>query len=341
VDGLRLLARIAGPERVAAEPDAAGDVVEACGRSPLAICIAAGRLAVRRDRTIAELHRRLTVEQGRLDTLSIGDLDVRASIGLSYQALGRSHRLLFRRLGLLSAPEWPAWVADELVDGSADRLLDELVNLHLVEPVGVDKIGQQRFRLDDLVADFAREHAATESFDGDRVVARLLTAWLALADVADSRCGHGYGSGLPVGPAPRRALVTVRAAPADWFEVERSNLVAAMGHACRIGRRDLAGGLALRLAGSLRLRGLWAEHPATRRAALTVASAGGDRMGPPGWSGRPQSYGQELVTGMSAQPPNFVPPLIAAPVWDDFTHHDDPAEQSRRYKARSVDRSPS
>jgi transcriptional regulator with XRE-family HTH domain len=216
VDGLRLLARIAGPERVAAEPDAAGDVVEACGYSPLAICIAAGRLAVRRDRTIAELHRRLTAEPGRLDTLSIGDLDVRASIGLSYQALGPSHRLLFRRLGLLSAPEWPAWVADELLGGSADLLLDELVNLHLVEPVGVDKIGQQRFRLQDLVADFARERAATEAVDGDPAVARLLTAWLALGDMADDWSGHGYGSGLPVGPAPQRAVVTVRAAPADW-----------------------------------------------------------------------------------------------------------------------------
>ena len=342
VDGLRLMARIAGPERVAAEPDAAGDVVEACGHSPLAICIAAGRLAVRRDRTVAELHRRLTVEQGRLDTLSIGDLDVRASIGLSYQALGPSHQVLFRRLGLLSAPEWPAWVADELVEESADRQLDELVNLHLVDPVGVDRIGQQRFRLHDLVADFAREHAAAEVFDGDRVVARLLTVGHAPAGVADGGCGHGYGSGPPVGPAPQRAAVTVRAAPADWFEVERSNLIAAMGHACRIGRSDLAGGFALRLAGSLRLRGRRVERVATFRRALTVASAGGgDHRGPPGWSGRPLSCGQERVTGMSAQPPNLVPPLIAAPVSEDFTHHDDPAVQSRRYRARSADPLPS
>jgi DNA-binding XRE family transcriptional regulator len=210
VDGLRLLARIAGPERVAAEPDAAGDVVEACGHSPLAICIAAGRLAVRRDQTIAELHRRLTVEQGRLDTLSIGDLDVRASIGLSYRALGPSHQLLFRRLGLLYVPEWPAWVADELLDRSTGRLLEELVNLHLVEPVGVDKIGQQRFRLHCLVADFAREHAATETSEGVRVAARFLSAWLAFADVADDGCGHGYGGGRPVGPAPQRTVVTVR-----------------------------------------------------------------------------------------------------------------------------------
>ncbi|MEV0272514.1 NB-ARC domain-containing protein [Hamadaea sp. NPDC050747] len=282
-DALRLLARIAGSERIAAEPAAAGDVVEACGHSPLAICVAAGRLAVRRDWSIAEFRRRLTVEHGRLDALSVGDLDVRASIGLSYRALGPSHQLLFRRLGLLWAPEWPAWVADELAERSADPLLDELVNLHLVEPVGVDTAGQQRFRLHDLVADFARERALREDPDGDRdrVIARLLTAWLALAGVADDGFGHGYefGKDLPVGPVPPRAVATVQATPADWFEVERANLIAAVGHACRSDRGDLAGGLALRLAGFLRVRGYPDERTGTLRAALAVARASGqDRL---------------------------------------------------------------
>ena len=46
-DALRLLARIVGAARIADEPAAAAQVVDACGYSPLAICVAAGRLAVR------------------------------------------------------------------------------------------------------------------------------------------------------------------------------------------------------------------------------------------------------------------------------------------------------
>ncbi|MCW3840506.1 hypothetical protein ONA70_10405 [Micromonospora yasonensis] len=94
--------------------------------------------------------------------MSVGDLDVRASIGLSYQALSHAEQQLIRRLALLWAPDWPAWVADELCAGPAEPLLDELVNVHLVEPVGVDAVGQQRFRLHDLIAEFARERAQAE-----------------------------------------------------------------------------------------------------------------------------------------------------------------------------------
>ncbi|NUT35637.1 MAG: XRE family transcriptional regulator [Hamadaea sp.] len=282
-DALRLLSITAGPARIAAERSAAAAVVEACGCSPLAICVAAARLAVRPDWTVAELNRRLTTEHGRLDALSVGDLDVRASIGLSYHALGGAHRQLLRRLSVLWAPDWPAWVADDLCAGPAEPLLDELVNVHLVEPLGVDAVGQQRFRLHDLIAEFARERALAEEDAADlgRLAERQLRAWLALAELADDASGHGYehGADLAAGQAPARPSAVARTTPTDWFEVERATLVAAVSRACRLGHVELAGALALRLAGFLRVRGHRDCHVCTLREAHDATRPGGhDRL---------------------------------------------------------------
>ncbi len=282
-DARRLLARIAGAARIAAEPAAAAQVANACGYSPLALCVAAGRLAVRPHWSVAELGRRLTAEHGRLDALSVGDLDVRASIGLSYRALGHVHRQLIRRLALLWMPDWPAWVADELAAGPAEPLLDELVNVHLLEPVGVDAVGQQRYRLHDLVAEFARERALAEenADDLDRMTHDILRAWLALASVADDASGHGYeyGNDLLNCPVPPGPSAVARAAPVSWFEVERVTLVAAVGRARRLGRADLAGALALRLAGFLRVHGHRDDQISTLREALAAVRSGGhDRL---------------------------------------------------------------
>ncbi|MEV6965922.1 helix-turn-helix domain-containing protein [Hamadaea sp. NPDC051192] len=283
-DAVRLLARIAGDARIADEPTAATQVADACGYSPLAICIAAGRLAVRPHWTVAELGRRLTAEHGRLDALSVGDLDVRASIGLSYQSLRPEQRRLLRRLGLVWTKDWPAWVADELFQPaspphSAEDDLDELVNVHLVEAIGADAVGQQRFRLHDLIAEFARERAYDEESPGtpERIVADLLRSWTALAAGADEDLGHGfgYGTGLTLGDAPAQPAETARLAPGEWFDAERGTLVTAVGQAIRLGHADVAGTLALRLAGFLRVRGHRDDHIATLRQALAAVRAGG------------------------------------------------------------------
>jgi DNA-binding SARP family transcriptional activator len=79
-----LLAKLAGPERVAAEPEAAQAIVQLCGRLPLAVRIAGARLAARPQWRLALLAERLADERRRLDELATGDLEVRASVALSY-----------------------------------------------------------------------------------------------------------------------------------------------------------------------------------------------------------------------------------------------------------------
>jgi DNA-binding SARP family transcriptional activator len=271
-DAVELLVRIVGPERVTTASEAATEIVESCGRLPLAVCIAAARLAARPDWTVDELRRRLAEEHGRLDQLSVGDLDVRASIALSYRTLDPLPRKLFGRLGRTGFPDWPDWVADTLLDQPAERLLDQLTDAHLIEPIGHDAVGQRRFRLHDLVATFARERALAEDPPQQWTEAqtRLLSTWLSLATVADEQIPHDLvrAPAMDTTPPPATATQFVRSTPSGWFEAERRCLLVAIDQACQLDPPDLAGTLALRVAGFLSLRGYHDDWDRTVRQAL-------------------------------------------------------------------------
>jgi len=185
----------------------------------------------------------------------LGDLDVRAVIAASYRLLDPPARLLLRRLGLSATPEWPAWVAGALTGGDVDRALETLADVHLVEVLGRDRVGQERFRLHGLVHDFAAERAAAEepSRERDAALGRVLSGWLRRAGVADERLGRG-ASGLDLPLAPDDVAGPIAAAPREWFEVELTALTACVEQASRLGLVEVAGGLARRLAGFLALR---------------------------------------------------------------------------------------
>jgi DNA-binding SARP family transcriptional activator len=284
-DAVDLAGRIVGPDRVTAEADAAASIVAACGHLPLAVSIAAARLAARTEWSLAEFAERLTDERHRLDELRLGDLDVRTSIALSYAALDAERQRLFRRLGLFSAADWPSWVAHELTDGltarEVDSSLDDLVDAHLVEPLGRDSIGQTRFRLHDLVAEYAGERALAEESESDRVdaVTRLVSGWLALASEADQHIEHGHTSvteGLTRPNPPAAASLPDAESAGPWFEVERLNLAKATTDASRVDRADLAAGLAIRLFGFSALHGYRDDQRRTLQAARVCARESGN-----------------------------------------------------------------
>ncbi|MCZ9343016.1 AfsR family transcriptional regulator, partial [Streptomyces sp. TRM76130] len=104
-EALALFTRIVGEERVRAEREAALDVVAACGFLPLAIRIAASRLAARRTWAVAVLAAKLADERGRLDELRAGDLAVKATFELGYGQLEPAQARAFRLLGLPDGPD--------------------------------------------------------------------------------------------------------------------------------------------------------------------------------------------------------------------------------------------
>jgi len=284
---VQLLVKLAGPGRVAAEPEAAQQIVRLCGWLPLALRIAGARLASRPQWRLALLAERLTDERRRLDELATGDLEVRASFALSYHGRGEAERRLFRRLGLLAAPSFPAWVAAALLEvepADAEGLLERLVDAQLVEAAGEDQTGQLRYRLHDLLRVFARERLEAEepALAQRASLERLLGAYLTLADRADavlepSGLAH-YGSDPVQGRhIDHPALATVEHDPLGWFEAERASLVAAVQQACDAGFWELCWRLAVSLAGFFEIHARWDDWQHTHTLALAAARRTGDR----------------------------------------------------------------
>ncbi|MEV0253431.1 BTAD domain-containing putative transcriptional regulator [Streptomyces sp. NPDC050732] len=302
--GTDLLAKVAGERRVREDPAAARRIVELCGGLPLALRIAGARLATRSHWSARALADRLADEHHRLDELAVGDLEVRAGLGLSYRALDVPARTALRRLGLLAAPDVASWVVAALLDvpeADAERVVEQLIDAQLLHCTLVDRAGQPRYRPHDLVRVYAAERAEAEDTPAERsaAVGRALGAGLWLTGrvasatpsgavelhrgFLDSSGPAGSASGAlrdlvrPVGPAAtRRAL----ADPAAWFEAEADAFAAAVERAAALDLHTLACEAAAALCSSAyavgnRFEAWWRSHDA----ALAAARRAEDRSG--------------------------------------------------------------
>lgn len=184
-DGVALLTGILGAERVGTDRTAAAAIAGACGGLPLALRVAGARLAARESLPLRSLARRLSDERHRLDELTMGDLEVRATFGPSYEALPVDAARAFRRLGLLGATDVASWTVGVLAGGDGERLVERLVEANLLDEVGVDVTGEPRYRMHDLLAVYAAELVRAED---PQVVAAVMRDYvgllLTLAEVA-------------------------------------------------------------------------------------------------------------------------------------------------------------
>jgi DNA-binding SARP family transcriptional activator len=282
-----LLAKLAGPGRVAAEPKAAQSIVRLCGWLPLAVRIAGARLASRPQWRLALLAERLGDERCRLDELKAGDLEVRASVALSYHGRNQEERRLFRLLGQLVAPSFPAWAAAALLDTGpmeAEGLLERLVDAQLLEAAGQDQAGQLRYRLHDLLRVFAHERLRQEEPTRARRASleRLLGVYLTLAEgaatVLEPSGLERFGSDPVQGQHPNHPVAaTVEGDPLGWFEAERSSLVAAVEQACDAAFWEPAWRLAGVLGSFFQLRAHWDDWQHTHALALAAARRASNR----------------------------------------------------------------
>ncbi|MEU9099655.1 BTAD domain-containing putative transcriptional regulator [Streptomyces sp. NPDC048361] len=181
-EALQLFTRIVGVERVSAEREAALDVVAACGFLPLAIRIAAARLASRRTWTVSVLAAKLADERRRLDELQAGDLAVKATFELGYGHLEPAQSRAFRLLGLPDGPDISLAAAAAVLDlpeQDTEDLLESLVDTSLVESAAPG-----RYRYHDLVRLYARSCAERDDLpaaERESAMSRLLDFYLATA----------------------------------------------------------------------------------------------------------------------------------------------------------------
>ena len=242
-----MLASIVGPDRVAAEPAAVESLVQVCGSLPLALRIAGARLAARPSWPVSAMVRRIMRKQDRLGELEAGDLSVRASIASSYGTLAERPRRAFRLLAMLGPADFAEWVIAALLgESDAADVVSELTCRSLLTPLGVDGTGEPRYRLHDLLREFAAECLEDEPRAvRDGAAQRILNGWLQLAQMADGRLPTEPYFPPPVpqpssGAVPAAEAERLTADPIAWFMAERVNLLAAVERACETDRLDRA-----------------------------------------------------------------------------------------------------
>ncbi|MEW2355907.1 BTAD domain-containing putative transcriptional regulator [Spirillospora sp. NPDC029432] len=175
VEAITLFTGIVG-RRAAEERRAVVDTVALCGFLPLAVRIAAARLAARPGWSIRSLAERLSDRRRRLAELRIGDLGVEATFRLGYDQLDPAAARAFR---LLAVPETSCLCLDGAAAllgttaPEAERILETLIDLGLLDAPAPD-----RYRYHDLLWLFAR---GLPGEDGERHAAlrRLLRFALA------------------------------------------------------------------------------------------------------------------------------------------------------------------
>ncbi|MEU6984632.1 BTAD domain-containing putative transcriptional regulator [Streptomyces sp. NPDC046324] len=227
-EALQLFTRIVGEERVSAEREAALDVVAACGFLPLAIRIAASRLAARRTWTVAVLAAKLADERRRLDELQAGDLAVKATFELGYGQLEPAQARAFRLLGLADGPDISLAAAAAVLDlelHDTEDLLEALVDTSLLESAAPG-----RYRYHDLVRLYARACAERDEqppVERELALSRLLDFYLSTAArvYAIERPGERVLEHFERTQYPGLAFDTQESA-LDWLFTEANGLLA-------------------------------------------------------------------------------------------------------------------
>lgn len=271
-----------GHRRVAAEPDAAEEIIDRCARLPLALAIVAARAAAHRTFPLAALAAELRETRSGLAPWSGPDraTDMRAVLSSSYDAVGGPAARLFRLLGLHPGPDFgvPAAAAIAGVpEYQARQLLAELATAHLI-----DEHAPGRYTFHDLLRAYATEQTLTRDTDAERRVALhgLLDQYLYTA-YPGAILLNPHREALPLAPA-RSTVTTVP--PSDyesamsWFTVEHPALVAAVTVAAHNGFETHAWQLAWSLLDFLDRQGYWQDWTATHQVAVSAAQQAGDEL---------------------------------------------------------------
>ncbi|MFI6079364.1 ATP-binding protein [Actinoplanes sp. NPDC051343] len=229
---VELLSVTTGSARVEAEHEVVAELVQLCGYLPLAVQIAANRLANRPHWSFAYLVDELRDTQVRLSSLSSGDLQVRSAFEVSYRRLSTAAQGLFRRLAAVPGPDFGlelAKVVSETTEPQVRLHLEELAEANLVQATQTTG----RFQFHDLIRIYAAERLAADEQTAarkqltDAVLDHLLGTAIAAGEqfFPDSRADSRFASG---------------AEAAEWLDLEAGNWQAAQQSAMRLGReRDV------------------------------------------------------------------------------------------------------
>lgn len=276
----QLLARRLGRERIAAEAEAAGELIELCARLPLALTVAAARAATPPYPSLAAIATELRDACSRLDALDAGDAatSVRAVFSCSYSHLDADAARTFRLLAVHPVPEVGLPAAASLVGAPIPHALQALRVLTRAHLVTEHSPG--RFTFHDLLRAYATGQANLVDSPADRRLAvhRVLDYYLHTAHAA-ARVLHPIRD-LPAlephepGVTPERFADRNKALA--WCEAEQTILLAVITMAASHGFDKHAWQIPWILKTFLERRANWHDYATTQYTALAAAQRLGD-----------------------------------------------------------------
>ncbi|MFH9011605.1 AfsR/SARP family transcriptional regulator [Streptomyces sp. NPDC017943] len=285
---LELLARVIGADRVGREKPAAEMLIRTVGGLPLALRIVAARLAARPHWSLASMVQRLANERHRLDELTHGEMTMRASLSLTHDGLAPEDRRLMRLLSLAQAATLPGWLAGALLDDHRpypSDLLEPLVDVQMLDVVGVESTGGFRYRFHEIIRVFAREQLDLHDEPAVQAAAleRMMGGWLSLAEQAHRRIYGGdftvlHGTATRWVP-PENCVDDLLVNPLEWLDSEHAGLVQAVEQAAAAGMDELCWDLAATLATLFEGKGYFDDWQRTHQLALDCARAAGNTRG--------------------------------------------------------------
>jgi tetratricopeptide (TPR) repeat protein len=280
-ESITLLRKVIGADRAAAEPDAVRGLAERCGHLPLALRIAAERVATHPHHSVSLLVDELDTEGQRLDGLSTDDsIAVKTVFSWSYRDLSADAARMFRLIGLHSGSHLSTGAAAALAGQPlirARRLLDRLTAVHLLEGMGND-----RYRMHDLLRVYAAEQAAEEEPEAERTLAlrRMVDWYLHNVYVANHALAPQRHD-----PVLDKSEFAIDVADFDydsaleWCEIEMSNIVMATRTAYAVGEYTACWKLPAGSFNYLHLRKRWSLWVASHEVGVEGARQAKDSYG--------------------------------------------------------------
>jgi DNA-binding SARP family transcriptional activator/tetratricopeptide (TPR) repeat protein len=277
-----LLNRLLGT-RAGLDPESAARLARFCDHLPLALRIAAERVASRPTATLHDLVADFADHQHRLDSLSAGEDEaaaMRAVFSWSYAALTPEAAQTFRLVGLHPGREFDEFAVAALIGQSvpsALRVVDQLIRTFLIR-----RTDDGRFTTHDLLRAYACELAHSQESAADREAA--------IARVLDDLCRTAAAAMDVLYPfekiqRPRPDALTQSHRQFDdtstaehWLSTQTDTLLAAAQRAAEVGLTQYVGFLAATLQRHLHTAGRFTEMADLQRLALRLARERGDEQ---------------------------------------------------------------
>jgi tetratricopeptide (TPR) repeat protein len=217
-----------GTARVDREPQAVSQIIERCGRLPLALAIVAARAAATPGYRLTDIAEELLADTTSLDGFSDDEWgsDLRTIFTWSYRLLSPEAAQTLRLFPLLPGPDVTVEIVASLTGATPQQARSNLAEL--VRTRLLNRYRSGRYRLHDLVRAYAAELCSAQESQSavEEARHRIFSHYLCSTYAASQIMRPGYA---PVGePKPREGVTTQqfenRASASSWFMDERSNI---------------------------------------------------------------------------------------------------------------------